>query len=55
MTINYGVIGSGYFGAAQARVLNQIPGANVMGIYDPHNAEGPAKEVGAKVYEKWMI
>lgn len=23
-----------------------------MGIYDPHNAEGPAKEVGAKVYEK---
>lgn len=50
MSVNYGIVGSGYFGAAEARVLHEIPGANVVGIYDPHNAERLAQEVGAEVF-----
>lgn len=50
MTINYGIVGSGYFGAELARQIQLIPGANVAGIYDPENAQLPAKEVAAKIY-----
>lgn len=50
MNVNYGIVGSGYFGAQEARALQKIPGATVRGIYDPHNAHKPAREVGADVF-----
>ena len=43
MNVNYGIVGSGYFGAQEARALQKIPGATVRGIYDPHNAHKPAR------------
>ncbi|MCV0009061.1 Gfo/Idh/MocA family protein [Mobiluncus mulieris] len=51
MTINYGVVGSGYFGTAEALALQALDGANVWGIYDPENAAEPAAKVGAQVYK----
>lgn len=50
MTVNYGIVGSGYFGAEEARVLQSIPNANVLGIYDPNNSQRPAEEVGAEIF-----
>ncbi|MFP7697225.1 Gfo/Idh/MocA family protein [Trueperella sp. LYQ143] len=50
MTIHYGIVGSGYFGAALARSLHRLDGARVVGIYDPDNAEKPAAELGAEVF-----
>lgn len=51
MTVNYGVIGTGYFGGEQARFLSSIQGARVVSVFDPHNAEAVASEVGAEVAE----
>ena len=50
MDINYGVVGTGYFGAAEARVLSKLPGAHVLGVYDPHNAEKCSAELGAEIF-----
>ena len=50
MTINYGIVGSGYFGTAEALAINDLDNAAVWGIYDPENAHEPAEKVGAKVY-----
>ena len=35
--IGYGVVGSGYFGAELARIINTKPGARVRAVYDPEN------------------
>ncbi len=47
VTIKYGVIGTGYFGAEQARFLSELPDAEVVAIYDPANAAAVAAEIGA--------
>lgn len=46
--IRYGVVGTGYFGAALARALARLPGAQVTLVYDPDNAARLAAEVGAR-------
>ena len=35
--IGYGVIGSGYFGAELARIMNTKQGAQIRAVYDPEN------------------
>ncbi|GIP40446.1 oxidoreductase [Paenibacillus sp. J31TS4] len=44
-TINYGVVGTGYFGAGLARLLNKLEGARVVAVYDPAHAEPVAREL----------
>lgn len=51
MTVNYSVIGTGYFGGEQPRFLASIDGARVVAVYDPHHAQAVADEVGADVAE----
>ncbi|WP_406717368.1 Gfo/Idh/MocA family oxidoreductase [Trueperella pyogenes] len=50
MTVNYGIVGTGYFGATLGRALKKLEGANIVGVYDPHNADRPARELGAEIY-----
>lgn len=45
-TVNYAVVGTGYFGAGLARILNKLDGAKIIAVYDPYNGEGIAKELG---------
>lgn len=49
MSVRYGIVGTGYFGAEQARFLSQIEDANVIAVYDPENAQSLAAEIGAEV------
>lgn len=42
--IGYGVVGSGYFGAELARIMNTKPGAAVRAVYDPDNGKTAAEE-----------
>ncbi|MDP9831592.1 MULTISPECIES: Gfo/Idh/MocA family protein [Trueperella] len=51
MLVNYGIVGSGYFGATLGRALNALDGAKIVGIYDPENAKRPAAEFGAEVFD----
>ncbi|KIL41967.1 oxidoreductase [Gordoniibacillus kamchatkensis] len=44
-TIHYAVVGTGYFGAGLARLMNQLEGARVVAVYDPMHAEPIAKEL----------
>lgn len=48
-TINYAVVGTGYFGAELARILNNIDGAKVVAVFDPQNAEKVAQELNCDV------
>ena len=45
-TIGYGVVGSGYFGAELARIMNTKPGAQIRAVYDPENGGPVAAELG---------
>ncbi|MEK5333794.1 Gfo/Idh/MocA family protein [Lysinibacillus sp. FSL W8-0992] len=47
--INYGVVGTGYFGAGLARILNSLEDAKIVAVYDPNNAEVVAKELDSEV------
>jgi predicted dehydrogenase len=47
--INYGVVGTGYFGAGLARILNSLEDAKIVAVYDPNNAEAVAKELDCEV------
>ena len=47
--VNYGIVGTGYFGAGLGRVLNGLEGAKVTAIYDPAHAEPVAEELGCEV------
>ena len=47
--VNYGIVGTGYFGAELARILHNIEGAKVVAIYDPVNTEEIAKELGCDI------
>ncbi len=46
-TINYGVVGTGYFGSGLARLLMEQDGANIISVFDPENGKGFAEEIGA--------
>jgi predicted dehydrogenase len=46
MTTRVGVVGTGYLGARHARVLTEIPEAQVIGFVEPHDAN--AAEIVAK-------
>ena len=45
-TIGYGVVGSGYFGAELARIMNTKQGAQIRAVYDPENGGPVAAELG---------
>ncbi|MGM0209306.1 hypothetical protein IGI96_003831 [Enterococcus sp. DIV0421] len=47
--INYGVVGTGYFGAELARSLKKNDGAKITLVYDPDNAVEVAAELEANV------
>ena len=49
MVVNYGVVGTGYFGAELARYMKENDGAVITVVYDPENAEAVAEELGARV------
>ncbi|WP_448905219.1 Gfo/Idh/MocA family protein, partial [Gemella sp.] len=46
--INYGIVGTGYFGADLARSLEKIKDAKVTAVFDPENGEKVAKELEAE-------
>ncbi|WP_068776591.1 Gfo/Idh/MocA family protein [Paenibacillus sp. FJAT-26967] len=48
-TVNYAVVGAGYFGAGLARLIDALDGAKVVAVYDPVNAESVAKELNCDV------
>lgn len=48
-TVNYAVVGTGYFGAGLARILNELEGSRVVAVYDPEHAEAVAKELNCDV------
>lgn len=45
-TIGYAVIGTGYFGAELARIMQTMPGAKIVAVMDPENGETVARELG---------
>jgi predicted dehydrogenase len=45
--IRYGIVGTGYFGAALGRAFHALPNARIVSVYDPENAAALAAEVGA--------
>lgn len=47
--VNYGIVGTGYFGAELGRLLNGLEGAKVTAVYDPEHAEPVAKELGCEM------
>ncbi|NLB19537.1 MAG: Gfo/Idh/MocA family oxidoreductase [Clostridium sp.] len=49
--MNYGVIGTGYFGKELAKIMNEVDGAQVTCVYDPYHGEEVAKELGCQVEE----
>ncbi len=49
--IGYGVVGSGYFGAELARIMNTKPGAQIRAVYDPENGASVAEELGCEAAE----
>lgn len=46
--INYGVVGTGYFGAELARIMEKEQNAKVIAVFDPENGEAVAKELGCQ-------
>lgn len=46
MTMRYGVVGVGYFGADLARIMNQQQNAQVTMVYDPEHGNTIAAELG---------
>ena len=49
--IGYGVVGSGYFGAELARIMNTKPGAKIRAVYDPENGAAVAEELCCEASE----
>ena len=48
---NYGIVGTGYFGAGLARILHDLEGAKVVAVYDPVHSEEIAKELNCVIEE----
>lgn len=46
--VKYAIVGTGYFGAELARLMQQLQGARVVAVFDPQNGEEIAKEIGCK-------
>lgn len=46
--IRYGLVGTGYFGAALGRALSAMENARIVSVYDPLNAAAFAQSVGAR-------
>jgi predicted dehydrogenase len=44
--LRYGIVGAGYFGREFARILKQIPGAQLTGVYSPHSGAELARATG---------
>lgn len=44
--IRYAVVGTGYFGAELARIMNTQDDASIVAVYDPENGEVVAEEIG---------
>ena len=53
--IGYGVVGSGYFGAELARIMNTKPGAKIRAVYDPENGAAVAEELCCEASELSLI
>lgn len=47
--INYGIVGTGYFGHALAEIIHNIKGANVTVVYDPKNAKKTADQLNCNI------
>ena len=45
ITINYAVVGTGYFGAELARIMKAEDNAKIVAVFDPNNGETIAKEL----------
>jgi len=50
-TVKYGVVGTGYFGAGLARILDKIEGAKVVAVYDPEHAAPVAEDLHCDIEE----
>lgn len=48
-TINYAIVGTGYFGAELGRIIQKMDGAKVTAVLDPENAVAVAQELGCDV------
>ena len=48
-TVNYAIVGVGYFGAELGRIMNEQEGARVVAVLDPENGQTIAKEFGCDV------
>lgn len=44
--VNYGVVGTGYFGADLARIVSSLADARVTCVFDPQNGAAVAQELG---------
>ena len=52
--LRVGVFGSGAMGRHHVRLLSQLPGAELVGVYDPRAeaAESVAREHGARAFRR---
>lgn len=48
-TVGYGIVGVGYFGAELGRIMAAQPGAKIVAVLDPENADTIAAEFGCAV------
>jgi len=47
--VNYGVIGTGYFGSSLARIVHDLEGGKVVAVYDPDHSTEIAKELNCDI------
>src|SRR5690625_3713446 len=43
--VNYGIIGTGYFGSSLAKIVHDLEGRKVVAVYDPDHSTDIAKEI----------
>src|SRR5690625_6056987 len=43
--VNYGIIGTGYFGSSLAKIVHDLEGGKVVAVYDPDHSTDIAKEL----------
>lgn len=46
--VNYGVVGTGYFGTELAKAIQALAGATIKAVYDPNNGATVASELGCE-------
>lgn len=47
--VRYGIVGAGYFGREFARIIRDVPDAEIVSVFSPTDAESLADEVGCSV------